>query len=212
MEEQIISNNKIEKDLKSTKNEDKKNSLLNKLLKENESKNINKGLKDDGFIENISEQTNSKNYTSLTNTSNDCKTVRILKQLASGLHSEFTDTARYSFQHLITKMSNLALSNDLELISIVEMKHLELLGSAIISFGGVPKYTGANGNFWSAKFVDYNTDINTFLKRNILAEEKAIQIYSKAIDMVSNQSLKKLLEEIIQDEKEHIVIFNSYLK
>ena len=49
------------------------------------------------------------------------------------------------------------------------------------------------------------------LEQNIIAETRAIENYSNAINKVSNESLKALFARIIEDEECHIKIF-KYLK
>ena len=47
------------------------------------------------------------------------------------------------------------------------------------------------------------------LEANIKDEEKAIIAYNQAINKVKNDSLKRLLERIAEDENRHLEIFKS---
>ena len=157
------------------------------------------------------QQEDIKTYTTITYATNNVCTVRLLKNLMSGRFGELGAINTYIFQHLILNNENINLKKDLDFIAMEEMKHLELLGNAIISFGGIPKYTNGQGQPWSARFVNYETDIKSFLNQNIKGEEMAIRNYEFVMNKVANQSLKTLLQEIVDDEKQHIVIFKKYL-
>lgn len=149
-------------------------------------------------------------YTPITNADTNCQTVRILKRLLSGKDGEISGIFTYFYQHLITNTQNPNLARALEEISIEEMLHAELLGKTIIAFGGNPRFS-SDGMFWSTRRVNYNTNQNQFLKGNILAEENAILAYQNAISRITNQSLKQLLGEIIEDERKHIEILKTFL-
>lgn len=151
------------------------------------------------------------NYTPITNASCDCRTIRILKSLLSGRLGEFTGVSTYLYQHFVINTLNSALANSLSQIAIQEMRHMELLGNAIISFGGNPRFTNGQGTPWSSRFVNYTQNQQSFLQNNIRAEEMAIASYENAISQVTNESLKQLFREIIEDERRHIRIFQSYL-
>ncbi len=150
------------------------------------------------------------NYTPITNASCDCRTIRILKSLLGGRFGEFTNLSTYLYQQFITKTLNSTLADNLSNIINQKLRHIELLGNAIASFGGNPRFTNGQGTPWSSRFVNYTTNQQTFLRNNINAEEKAIAEYEKAISQVNNESLKQLLREIIEDERRHIQIFQSY--
>ena len=151
-------------------------------------------------------------YTPITNASCDCKTIRILKSLLSGRFGEFTGMSTYLYQHFVINMLNSALANSLSQIAIQKLRHMELLGNAIISFGGNPRFTNGQGTPWSSRFINYTQNQQSFLQNNIRAEEMAIASYENAIGQVANESLKQLFREIIEDKRRHIQIFRSYLK
>ena len=46
-----------------------------------------------------------------------------------------------------------------------------LLGNAITSFGGNPRFSNGQGTPWSTRNINYENDIPTFLKNNIKREE-----------------------------------------
>lgn len=152
-----------------------------------------------------------KIYTQITNASCDCRTVRLLKNLLSGRYGSLTGINSYLFQNILSDGINSNLANDLKNLSLEELLHATLLGNAIQSFGGIPRFSNGQGSFWSARNVNYLTDQNTFIRNNIAREERIIRDYQQAISKITNQSLIALLNEIISDKQRHILILNKYL-
>ena len=136
------------------------------------------------------------------------KTVAVLKNLMSGQESELTAVLQYFYQSSVSKDIEEEISNVLEEISIVEMMHMEMLSHAIVDFGGEPRYESGMGQTFCANCVDYTGQLRKMLDTNIAGEQKAIENYKRAVDMVDNTSLRELFLRIIEDEKLHIKIFN----
>ena len=78
-------------------------------------------------------------YTTLTNTSCDCQTVRILKRLLSGKQGKFTSLFTYLYQSIITNQQNQNLSNTLKAIYNQELIHANLLGNANVNINSREK-------------------------------------------------------------------------
>lgn len=145
----------------------------------------------------------------------ECKNVyyaRILQEDYAGLVSELTAITLYSYQHFTEDEENTKFAETIRGISIVEMKHLELLGEAILELGGNPKFVGYKGKFWNGSYVEYAKDIGKILLVNIKAEEDAIKQYTKHILLVHDESIQKLLKRIILDEECHLAIFKKLLE
>lgn len=146
----------------------------------------------------------------LTNVVPSARTVRILKNLSYERFSEMTALTTYLYQDWSWYPMRPEFADTMEKIAIVEMTHLDALSNAIVSFGGNPDYS-LDGKFWTAKSINFNISLPSALNENIRAEEGAIEAYQKAIESVENESLKRLFERIIEDEKLHIVIFKQML-
>lgn len=155
--------------------------------------------------------TDGRKYTQITHATCDCKVVRILKNLLSGRYGSLTGLHSYLFQNILSNNTNQNLKNALNALSLEELLHAQLLGNAIQSFGGVPRFSNGQGSFWNARNVNYITDVPQFIRANIAREQRIIQEYQSAVSKITNESLKLLLNEIIQDKQRHITILNSYL-
>ena len=133
---------------------------------------------------------------------------RLLMPSYGGNASEITAIMTYSFQHFICPIKEV--SEVVAGISTTEMRHMELLGEAIVNLGGYPIIGGRT--YWNGSFVNYTLDTKRFLQQNILAEETAILNYERTILNLSQDSLKRMLERIILDEELHIKIFKELLQ
>ena len=149
----------------------------------------------------------NKPYPEIVNAVEDRNTVGILKNLLSSRASELTAVLQYTYQSVVSAEIEKEISDIIEEISIVEMMHMEMLMEAIKDFGGNSKYEDAFGNVFNAGYVFYSNKLMEMLNANIAGEKKAIEDYSNAIKKVQNESLKKLFERIIEDERLHITIF-----
>jgi len=150
-------------------------------------------------------------YPEITNATNDIRTVKIILNLYASKASELTAILQYSYQAFVL-MNNLPdVAKILEQISITEMHHLELLGEAIIAFGGKPLFINAQGDSYNADAVFYCTNPVHMIKRDIQDEQDAINDYTKSANEVSNESLKELFLTIAEDEKVHKKILMEVL-
>lgn len=148
-------------------------------------------------------------YPKITGATDNPKIVAILKDLNSGRFGEITAVLQYTYQDIVCGSNSAEIAKIFEEIAIVEMLHSELLGDAIKDFGGNPVYQDGKGQWFSSGYVNYSTKLIEMLDANITAEKKAILDYTNAITMVDNQSLKALLQCIIEDEKLHLQAFKE---
>jgi bacterioferritin len=140
--------------------------------------------------------------------------AKILSNDYAGKVSEETAINLYSFQHFA--LDDEYYTKILKNISIVEMKHLELLGETIKLLGLEPVFMSYNKEKnglvpWKSSYIDYKTNLEDVLKIDIEAEEKAIENYRKSISLINDKYIKKLLERIIMDEELHLNIFKDLL-
>ena len=141
---------------------------------------------------------------------NDPFTVELLKEDYAGIVSEMTALCQYMFQHLLLTENGYSFARELECIAITEMRHKDLLGTAIVRLGGTPIFATTN-TFWCANYVDYVEDPKRMILSDIKGEYAAIYNYRCHIQLTPNASVKRLLERIILDEEMHIRLFNEML-
>lgn len=149
----------------------------------------------------------NKPFPQIVGATNNKTTVGILKNLATSKTGELAGILQYIYQSVIADKTNADIAKIFEEISIVEMTHLDVLMHTISSFGGVPKFEDAQGNTFNTSQINYSQKLIEMLDGNIADETLAIEEYTKAINMVDNQSLKELLLRIMEDEKLHLDVF-----
>lgn len=149
-------------------------------------------------------------YTKILDAEPQNPTISILADLLSGRDGELSSIMLYFFQEVMT--SDMELKKVLAQIKHDEMLHAKLLADAIVDFGGVPYLCNSQNKFFNTEYVDYALNEKQFLLVDIMSEEIAIKNYQQAIDQVENESLKKLLSEIQDDEKEHLKLLKEQLE
>lgn len=141
----------------------------------------------------------------------------LLSQDYAGDVSELTASLLYSYQHFEIFKENEEFSRIIEEISIVEMKHLEMLGKTIKLLGKSPVYKTCESSMgdcvmWSSSNVVYDNDLRDMLKTDIKAEKMAIKTYEHHKEIIDDKYIKEVLERIILDEKRHLEIFEMLLE
>ncbi len=127
-----------------------------------------------------------------------------------GRNGETTAIIQYIYQHYITAGVDERLSRMMRGIALVEMRHHALLADAIVRSGGTP-YVGTVREFWTARSVSYSKDIPLFLMNDIAAETAAVAAYRKTLLCLTNESIKRLVSRIIEDEEVHLSLLGDYL-
>lgn len=138
--------------------------------------------------------------------------ANILLQDYAGAVSELTAITLYSYQHIVGEGKYKDYAELIGGISIVEMKHLELLGETIKLLGIKPAFIDSacyNGKLWTASYVNYTTDIKEMILSDIRAEADAIKNYQEHIELIEDKYIDKLLARIIEDEKLHLRLFEK---
>lgn len=133
----------------------------------------------------------------------------ILKDYA-GAVSEFTAVNLYVYQHFVSEGQYRDYAELIKGISIVEMKHMELLAETIKLEGIKPMYIDnacPPGKFWSPEYVNYAICIREMLMEDIKSEKKAIENYRYHITLIKDKYIRRLLQRIILDEELHLKLF-----
>lgn len=133
----------------------------------------------------------------------------------AGNVSELTAINQYSFQSFYLNKYN-DLSNLLEKISEIEMRHLKILSELILELGLTPYYVtyGCDNTPipWNSDNVDYTIDYRDMLLSNINSEVTAIRNYNKLINESDDYNIIEILKRIIIDEERHVEIFSELLR
>lgn len=138
------------------------------------------------------------------------KYANILLKDYAGAVSEFTAVNLYIYQHFVSDGIYKDYADLIAGVSIIEMKHLELLGETIKLLGAKPFFIDNAvpvGKPWNALLVNYDTRIKEMLLEDIKSEEIAIKTYKNHLTMIEDKYIRKLIERIIPDEELHLKLF-----
>lgn len=140
--------------------------------------------------------------------------AKLLCQNFASQTSEMTAVNQYVYEYFKLYNDYYEVAETIEKISVVEMKHLDIIGKMITALGLKPKYQYNNNNkctAWNGNMIYYGDDIKSLIKFNIMAEEKAIKQYKRHACMIDNGNISEILYRIIKDEELHIKVFNDIL-
>lgn len=138
--------------------------------------------------------------------------ANLLLQDYAGAVSEFTAVSLYIYQHFVSDDKYKNYAKVIGEISIVEMKHLELIGETIKLLGVKPVFANSIcpcRRMWTSDYVNYDDSIKGMILEDIRAETKAIENYKKHLCLINDKYIKKLIERIIPDEKLHLKVFKE---
>ena len=144
------------------------------------------------------------------------KDIEVAKEILNAYAGRISeDTAIHNYVFQMMMQDNEELKKILEGISIVEMRHLEILGKLIYALGLTPLFASVVDNrtkWFSGEYVNYEKNWCQTLKDNIFQEQMAIKNYESIILKTNYENVKHILKRIILDERVHIEIFTKLLE
>lgn len=141
----------------------------------------------------------------------DLELAKKIFNLYAGEVSEDTSTHAYILQSLLFS-ENEEIKNILKGIAIVEMQHLEILGSLIKELGLIPLYLSTQNNkikWFSGSYIGYEKNLKETLLKNICMERMAIRNYEALLNETDDSYIQHIIKRIVLDERLHIEIFEK---
>jgi bacterioferritin len=131
----------------------------------------------------------------------------LLEMLNKGIARELQVSIQYMWQHVMAKgIEGAVVENTFRQIALAEMKHAEILSERLVFLDGVPTL--------NPDTVHIGHTLDAMLKENVQAEEEAIDLYKQAIQLASKEgdyTTRRMLEEILSNEEEHLDKFSTLL-
>ncbi|MCS6999076.1 MAG: ferritin-like domain-containing protein [Aquificaceae bacterium] len=99
------------------------------------------------------------------------------------------------------------ITSEIESIARQEMRHLKWFAQKVVQLGGqvvldrLEDMINVGGPDWA-----------DMLAKDVWAEEEAIRIYSQQLEIVKEDSVKRLLERVIKDEQDHKIEFTELME
>lgn len=129
----------------------------------------------------------------------------------AGEVSEDTSTHNYSLQSILFSY-NEEIKEVLKQIAMVEMHHLEILGTLIKALGLTPLYLSVENNkvkWFSGSYITAEKSLKDAIFKNINYEKQAIKNYERLISETDDENIKYIFKRIILDEELHVEIFEK---
>ncbi len=127
--------------------------------------------------------------------------MNLLRQAYCGEKSKMTLAMTYLYQfYILTDEHMRRLKEEVRGFLRSEFNSLCLIKEAIIFYGGSAAFFGSQ-TFWNAKWVNYETDVQTFLMDDLVMEKGCIAQLISISKSIKNQSLKNFLLKIVSDEE-----------
>ena len=125
----------------------------------------------------------------------------LLDAMNEGLSEELASTVQYLWHHIQARgLHSAAIAEMFKGISMVEMKHAERIAERIDLLGGTPTTA------FDAISPGAHGDVARMLRENLAAEEKAVAMYRKLVQMARDEDdpvSRVTFEEILGETEEH---------
>jgi bacterioferritin len=132
---------------------------------------------------------------------------KLLEFLNKGIARELQVSIQYMWQHVqVTGLDGVTTEGVFRKIAIAEMRHAERLAERLDYLNGVAT-TKPDPIFVGGSLIE-------ILKQDEQNEEEAINLYKQAIQVAAEEgdyTTRRLLEEILADEEDHINTFGKLL-
>jgi len=129
-------------------------------------------------------------------------------KLNDAIARELAVSIQYMWQHVMAEgMESIPVTDILKKIAIVEMKHAEDIAERLNYLGGTPTTQPTS--------IKIGKTLEDMIKEDIAAEESAIKLYKDIIHLADKEddiTTRRLFENILADEEEHLDTFKSLLK
>ncbi len=127
--------------------------------------------------------------------------------LNRGIARELQVSIQYIWQHVLaTGIESAPVKDIFRKIAITEMRHAEEIAERLAYLGGTPT-TKPNPVFVGG-------DLEEMLRMDVKAEEEAIELYRRTIEVAENEgdsTTRRLFEEILSHEEGHRDTFSKLL-
>ncbi|RUM29248.1 MAG: ferritin-like domain-containing protein [Aquifex sp.] len=116
-------------------------------------------------------------------------------------------TAIVQYLYHIFLIGNAQITEEIEKIARQEMRHMKWFAQKVIQLGGEVELKRLEEEIKVG-----GPDWRSMLENDVNAEQMAIETYSKQLEVVKDDSVKRLLERVINDETEHKHEFSELLE
>ena len=127
-----------------------------------------------------------------------------------GINSEMSAVATYVYNHI--KCDEIEVKKIFFMISITEMKHLQIFSELAKQLGTDPRLWSKNSDkckYWSPSYIKHCTRTPEMICSAIKGENAAIAKYEHQLQIINDSCIKDILKRILMDEHKHIELLKS---
>jgi bacterioferritin len=132
---------------------------------------------------------------------------KIKEALNQAIARELTAITQYMWHNVMaTGMESLKIKEIFRNISITEMKHAEAFAKRLNYLGGVPTI--------KPNPIKVGGNLEKMIRDDLELEEGAVEMYNKHIKICIEENdyvTRRIYEEVLADEEEHLHTWNSLL-
>lgn len=145
-------------------------------------------------------------YPSVDLLTKDIRSGNIISFAYATMRGEITATLQYVYHHFYLSGINEDDAQTLMCIAIAEMKHIDILGEAMLKLGVSPKYVQCPNTktYYDTSMVSQSTTPQKMLMDDIQGELNAIADYKKMLFVLKNEQVEAIIQRIILDEQLHL--------
>lgn len=138
----------------------------------------------------------------------------IIKMLNDSLATELLCVMRYRRHYFTaTGLTSPKIAEEFLVHANEELAHADRIAERIVQLGGEPDFTPNTLQQRSHAEYDESLDLNDMIRKNLIAERVAIEVYRQLIEMIGNKdpTTRRMLEEILTQEEEHADELSDWL-
>lgn len=144
----------------------------------------------------------------------DVRSGQIISFAYATLKSELTAILQYTYHHFYFNGVNDDFADTLMSIAVAEMKHLDILGEAMLKLGVDPKYVQCPNSrtYFNTSTVSQSKIPEKMLMDDIAGELEAIATYKKMLFVLENEQVEAIIQRIVMDEELHLETLKKMLE
>lgn len=153
-------------------------------------------------------------YPSVDILTKDIRSGCIISFAYATLRGEITATLQYTYHHFYMGQVDEEDAKILMSIAVAEMKHIDILGEAMLKLGVSPKYVQCPNTqtYYNTSAVSQATTPQKMLMDDIQGEMNAIADYKKMLFVLKNEQVEAIIQRIILDEELHLETLKKMLE
>lgn len=151
-------------------------------------------------------------YPAVCDLTKDVRSGNIISFAYATLRGEVTAVLQYVYHHFMFVDESDA--ETLMSVAMAEMKHVDILGKAMLKLGVSPRYVQCPNTYayYNSSQVSRATSPVKMLMDDIQSEMTAIADYEKMLFVLKNEQVAAIVQRIILDEQLHLETFKTMLK